>query len=34
MSVIIKEVLTRKDLKKWVDFPNKLIKTVSRTFLF
>ncbi len=26
MSVIIKEVLTKKDLKKWVDFPNKLYK--------
>lgn len=26
MSVVIKEVLTRKDLKKWVDFPNKLYK--------
>lgn len=26
MGVIIKEVLTKKDLKKWVDFPNKLYK--------
>lgn len=26
MSVTIKEVLTKKDLKKWVDFPNKLYK--------
>ncbi len=26
MSVIIKEVKTKKDLKKWVDFPNKLYK--------
>lgn len=26
MSVIIKEVTTRKELKKWVDFPNKLYK--------
>ena len=26
MSVEIKEVLTKKDLKKWVDFPNKLYK--------
>ena len=26
MSVVIKEVLTKKDLKKWVDFPNKLYK--------
>lgn len=26
MSIVIKEVLTRKDLKKWVDFPNKLYK--------
>ena len=24
MGVIIKEVVTKKDLKKWVDFPNKL----------
>ena len=28
MSVIIKEVTTRKDLKKWVDFPNKMYKEV------
>ena len=28
MSIIIKEVLTKKDLKKWVDFPNKLYKNV------
>lgn len=26
MSVTIKEVLTRRDLKKWVDFPNKMYK--------
>lgn len=26
MGVVIKEVLTRRDLKKWVDFPNKLYK--------
>ncbi|MBQ8293228.1 MAG: hypothetical protein IJX78_05460 [Bacilli bacterium] len=26
MSVVIKEVLKRSDLKKWVDFPNKLYK--------
>ena len=26
MSVVIKEVLTKKDLKKWADFPNKLYK--------
>ncbi len=26
MSLVIKEVLTKKDLKKWVDFPNKLYK--------
>lgn len=29
MSIIIKEVLTRGDLKKWVDFPNKLYKKVE-----
>ena len=36
MSVIIKEVLTKKDLKKWVDFPNKLYKNVDAycPFLF
>lgn len=28
MSVLIKEVVTKKDLKKWVDFPNKLYKDV------
>lgn len=28
MSIEIKEVLTTKDLKKWVDFPNKLYKNV------
>ncbi len=28
MAVEIKEVLTKKDLKKWVDFPNKLYKKV------
>jgi len=26
MSVIIKEVITKRDLKKWVDFPNKMYK--------
>lgn len=26
MNVVIKEVLTKKDLQKWVDFPNKLYK--------
>lgn len=26
MGVVIKEVLTKRDLKKWVDFPNKLYK--------
>ena len=26
MSVIIKEVISKKDLKKWVEFPNKLYK--------
>lgn len=29
MSVEIREVLSRKDLKKWVDFPNKLYKKVD-----
>ena len=29
MSIITKEVLTKKDLKKWVDFPNKLYKKVD-----
>ncbi|MGN0961562.1 MAG: GNAT family N-acetyltransferase [Christensenellales bacterium] len=29
MSVVTKEVLNRKDLKKWVDFPNKLYKNVK-----
>lgn len=28
MSVLIKEVITKSDLKKWVDFPNKLYKDV------
>lgn len=28
MSVLIKEVVTKNDLKKWVDFPNKLYKDV------
>ena len=28
MSVLIKEVLTKKELKTWVDFPNKLYKGV------
>lgn len=26
MAVVIKEVLTKRDLKKWVDFPNKMYK--------
>ena len=26
MSIIVKEVVGKKDLKKWVDFPNKLYK--------
>lgn len=26
MNVVVKEVLTKKDLKKWVEFPNKLYK--------
>ena len=36
MSVTIKQVLTRKDLKKWVDFPNKLYKKCKNyvPFLF
>lgn len=36
MSVIIKEVVTKKDLKKWVDFPNKMYKKVPQfvPFLF
>lgn len=36
MSVVIKEVLTKKDLKKWVDFPNKLYKNTKAycPFLF
>lgn len=29
MSIEIKQVLTRGDLKKWVDFPNKLYKNVE-----
>lgn len=29
MSVEIREVLSKKDLKKWVDFPNKLYKKVD-----
>lgn len=36
MNVEIKEVTTKKDLKKWVDFPNKLYKNVPQyvPFLF
>ena len=36
MSIIIKEVVGKKDLKKWVDFPNKLYKKVPSyvPFLF
>ena len=36
MSIIIKEVVGKKDLKKWVDFPNKLYKKVPAyvPFLF
>lgn len=30
MSVEIREVTTKKDLKKWVDFPNKLYKNVPQ----
>ena len=26
MSIVIKEVLTKRQLKKWVDFPNRLYK--------
>ena len=29
MSIQIKEVLTKRDLKKWVDFPNKMYKKVQ-----
>lgn len=29
MTVVTKEVLNKKDLKKWVDFPNKLYKNVE-----
>ena len=29
MSIIIKEVVSKSDLKKWVDFPNKLYKKVE-----
>ena len=29
MSVLVKEVQSRKDLKKWVEFPNKLYKKVD-----
>ena len=36
MSVVIKQAITRKDMKKWVDFPNKLYKKVDAyvPFLF
>ena len=36
MGIIIKEVVGKKDLKKWVDFPNKLYKKVPAyvPFLF
>ncbi len=36
MSIIIKEVVGKKDLKKWVDFPNKLYKNIPAyvPFLF
>ena len=36
MAIEIREVLTRSDLKKWVDFPNKLYKNVKAyvPFLF
>ena len=36
MSIIIKEVVGKKDLKKWVDFPNKMYKKVPEfvPFLF
>ena len=26
MSIVVKEVVSKKDLKKWVDFPNKLYR--------
>lgn len=29
MSVEIREVLTKKEMKKWVDFPNKMYKKVD-----
>ena len=29
MAVILKEVQTKKDLKRWVDFPNKMYKNVD-----
>lgn len=29
MNIVIKEVLTKKDLKKWIEFPNKLYKNNS-----
>ena len=28
MSIVVKEVVSKKDLKKWVDFPNKMYKKV------
>ena len=36
MSIEIREVLNKKDLKKWVDFPNKMYKKVPEfvPFLF
>ena len=36
MSVVIKEVVTKKDLKKWVDFPNKMYRKIPQfvPFLF
>ena len=29
MSIVVKEVVSKKDLKKWVDFPNKMYKKVD-----
>ena len=34
MSVEIREVLTKKEMKKWVDFPNKMYKKVSTSLNF
>ena len=29
MNTIIKEVVTKKDLKKWIEFPNKLYRDIE-----